>query len=88
MNTKAKVLGGILLGAALGIVTGILVAPQSGKKTRKKILMRSKEWSNQMKDKANAHINEAKETYNNKLSRITKKGHSFVNDMADAVHAS
>ena len=88
MNTKAKVLGGILLGAGLGIVTGILVAPRSGKKTRKMILKRSKDWSDDMKDKANAQINGVKETYNHKLSQITKKGHSLVNDMANAVHAS
>jgi gas vesicle protein len=36
MNTKSKVLLGILGAAAAGVVIGMLVAPEKGKETRKK----------------------------------------------------
>ncbi len=35
---ELKVLSGVLLGAAAGFVIGLLIAPEEGKKTRKKIL--------------------------------------------------
>ncbi len=42
MNTKTKVIGGFLLGTAIGAATGLLLAPRSGRKTRKKIKNESK----------------------------------------------
>ena len=36
MNTAGKVMVGVLAGATVGLLTGILIAPDSGKKTREK----------------------------------------------------
>ncbi|MDJ1502204.1 YtxH domain-containing protein [Xanthocytophaga agilis] len=43
-NTK-KVLQGFLIGAAAGVVAGLLLAPSSGKETRKKIADSAKDLS-------------------------------------------
>lgn len=86
MNTKAKVLGGILLGTGIGLAAGILMAPRSGKKTRKKIISKSREAANHLVDKANDQIAAAKEAYNKKLSRITKNGKSAVDNLSEAIH--
>lgn len=41
-STAMKVAGGVLAGAAAGAIAGILLAPDSGKNTRKKISEKSK----------------------------------------------
>ena len=45
MNTTVKVLSGFLAGAALGTIAGILIAPDKGSNTRKKIREESKQLS-------------------------------------------
>jgi gas vesicle protein len=42
MNTTAKVLIGFLAGTVVGTITGILVAPDRGSKTRRRIREESK----------------------------------------------
>jgi gas vesicle protein len=48
MNTKSKVLLGILGAAAAGVVIGMLVAPDKGNETRKKIKKTAGEWADQL----------------------------------------
>jgi gas vesicle protein len=48
MNTTVKVLGGFLAGAAVGTLAGILIAPDRGSNTRKKIKDESKRLTNEI----------------------------------------
>jgi gas vesicle protein len=48
MNTKSKVLLGILGAAAAGVVIGMLVAPEKGNETRKKIKKTAGEWADHL----------------------------------------
>ncbi|MCF8309492.1 MAG: YtxH domain-containing protein [Bacteroidales bacterium] len=43
MSNGGKVLIGVLAGAAAGVVTGVLIAPASGKETRETITDKSEE---------------------------------------------
>ncbi|MGZ5222034.1 MAG: YtxH domain-containing protein, partial [Chitinophagaceae bacterium] len=45
MNTNSKVLLGILGAAAAGVVIGMLVAPDKGNETRKKLKKTASEWA-------------------------------------------
>ena len=45
MSAKANFFGGLLSGAAIGLITGLLVAPSTGKQMRKKIRKKSKRYS-------------------------------------------
>lgn len=47
-NTVAKVLGGALTGAALGVAAGMLMAPESGKKLRSDIKKKSADFYRQL----------------------------------------
>lgn len=53
MENTGKVLGALLLGAAVGVGIGILLAPEKGSETRKKILDGSKDLTDQLKEKFN-----------------------------------
>ncbi len=48
MNTKSKVILGILGAAAAGVVIGMLVAPEKGKETRKRLKKTAGEWADTM----------------------------------------
>jgi gas vesicle protein len=50
MNSS-KVLLGVLGGVAVGAIAGILLAPDKGSKTRKKIMNKSKDFADDMKEK-------------------------------------
>ncbi len=49
MNTSGKVLVGFVFGALLGTMTGLLVAPHTGRTMRKNIGKRSKKLAKQLK---------------------------------------
>ncbi len=48
MNTKTKIALGILGAAAAGVVIGMLVAPEKGSETRKKIKKQTGDWADQL----------------------------------------
>ncbi|MNJ86374.1 YtxH-like protein [compost metagenome] len=56
----SKVVGALVAGAAIGVATGILLAPDKGKKTREKLLDDAKDLADKVKDRANNGINSIK----------------------------
>jgi gas vesicle protein len=48
MSTKSKVLLGILGAAAAGVVIGLLIAPEKGSDTRKKIKQTAGDWADNL----------------------------------------
>jgi gas vesicle protein len=59
MNT-GNFLGGLLIGAAVGVVTGLLIAPSSGNQTRRNIVRRSKAYSQQAVDAVRQYLDNLK----------------------------
>lgn len=78
MNTKTKVIAGIIVGAAVGSATALLLAPSTGKKTRKKIKEESKRLTDEVVAKANDSLKTAKKAFDRKLDTYMKKSESSV----------
>ena len=55
MSTKKVVLG-VLAGVTAGAIAGVLLAPDKGSDTRNKIAKKSKETSDDLKDKFNEFV--------------------------------
>ena len=72
-KTSLKVAGGILAGAAAGAIAGILMAPDSGKNTRKKIVVKSKEAASKAKNKVVGSVKKAVSAGKQKLGIVEKK---------------
>ncbi|HPI79298.1 MAG: YtxH domain-containing protein [Cyclobacteriaceae bacterium] len=85
MNTKTKVLGGFLIGAALGAATGLMLAPRSGKKTRKKLKAGSQRLANELIEKANESLDSMKEAYNKKIEEYTRNGKSRIDHFTESI---
>jgi gas vesicle protein len=60
MENSGKVLGALLVGAAIGGALGILFAPDKGSETRKKIAGKANDLTDSLKDKFNSLLDEAK----------------------------
>ena len=63
-----KLATGILLGAAAGAILGILLAPEKGSETRKKISKSSSDFKESVKTKFNNIIDELSSKYEDALN--------------------
>lgn len=77
MNTTTKVITGFIAGASLGILTGILIAPNSGKKTRDQITDKTKD----LKHRMAGTLDDAKKAYNKEVEALLNSGKSGIESL-------
>lgn len=73
-----KSLPGIVVGLAIGAVVGILLAPESGKKTRKKISSESDSFFKDLQDQLQSGLDNIKSQYNDYVDAAADKGQDLV----------
>lgn len=73
--STSKVLLGIVLGAAAGAVAGILMAPDSGANTRKKIADSGRDMTNNLKGKWDHLV----DGFTNKMEEVQEEIEPVVN---------
>lgn len=78
---NSKTLIGILGGVAIGATLGILFAPDKGSNTRKKIAKKSTDATDELKEKLNNIANSFSEKYNS----ILNKGEALAEKTADEI---
>ncbi|PSR05925.1 MAG: hypothetical protein BRD49_03155 [Bacteroidetes bacterium SW_10_40_5] len=61
-NSSSKVFLSFLTGLAAGAATGLLLAPDSGEKTREKLKERASSWENEIEDKVKEQVNKMKDS--------------------------
>jgi len=83
MKNRLQIIGGLLIGVALGTAAGILMAPTSGSKTRNMLMKKSrklgKEFGNVMRDS----IGDIKDNYNRKVEEYASGGVSSINTLRE-----
>lgn len=60
-NNTGKLVGAVLVGAAVGAVLGILFAPNKGSKTRKKLLAQGSDLTSSIKETFSGLVNDVAE---------------------------
>ena len=76
-GNTGKLMGALLLGAAVGGALGILFAPGKGSETRKKLSGKSDDFADAMKKKFNDFLEQIKkevDTTKDKADEFTKNG--------------
>ncbi len=71
-NHTAKMIGALLVGAAIGGTLGILFAPNKGSETRRKIAGKADDFTRSLKDKFNALLEEAKHEFETAREKATE----------------
>ena len=73
-NNNVKLIGALVLGAAIGGILGILFAPDKGSETRKKILAKGDDLTDAMKEKFNDFIEE----FESEAENVKSKTNEFI----------
>jgi len=66
-----KIITGILIGAAVGAVLGVLFAPDKGSTTRKKISQKATDFSDSIKEKFNDMVDTVSEKFETGKKAVT-----------------
>lgn len=82
METK-KLIGGFIVGAALGVAAGLLFAPASGERTRKKLIKGSKRIKDDVLEYIEDSIDTLKTQVNDRIDQVTSKGRELFNHASD-----
>ncbi len=78
--SKSKVLAGLLVGAAAGAVLGLLLAPEKGSDTRKKLSDKKNKLGEDLKNK----FGEVKETIKGKYDNIRSDANELLEKEREA----
>lgn len=82
--SKYKQALSFIVGAGAGLITGLLTAPRSGKKTRQKLANDLDEFKHNVEKTTNRKLEEAKEILNDQVDKQVKKGKATVDKMRKA----
>lgn len=85
---SGKVVVGVLAGVAIGAVLGILLAPEKGSVTRKQILNKGEDFSNDLTKKFDSFIEAASkkyETATHQAEQLSAKGKAKFEELKKEV---
>ena len=84
MNAKSLI-GGLLAGAAVGVAVGMLLAPESGVKTQKKLVKGARKLGDSLLETAEESFEAVKNRYNSKVDDVAKRGREAINQASEKI---
>ena len=78
MGNTGKILTALVAGAAIGIVTGVLLAPDKGSETRKKIKAKGKKFKDDVKKKFHKGKDKFDDLKEDIIQKVKEKAEEFA----------
>lgn len=88
MNTTIKVIGGFVVGALAGVAAGLLMAPESGDKTRKKLRKEVGKFADNLTQDMEKKIDHLKDDYNEKIDHLANYGKKGLEKLRESAHVN
>ncbi|MBL0745120.1 YtxH domain-containing protein [Chryseolinea lacunae] len=85
MKDPKSLIGGFVAGAALGIAAGILLAPDSGKSTRKKIVDGSLKMKDDLMNTVDVSLDNIRKQFNSRIDQLARSGKSTIDETSEKV---
>ncbi len=86
MTNDQKVILGIICGAALGAVAGILLAPESGEETRKRIANKAGDFKDDLAKNLNSTVSRLSSIANETLSKVQNSSAELAKKAVETVN--
>ncbi|MBL7870468.1 MAG: YtxH domain-containing protein [Cyclobacteriaceae bacterium] len=83
MSAQKNLIGGILIGSAIGIAAGLLLAPQSGQKLRRRIARGTNDLKDDVVDTVSETIDSVRIQFNDRLNKLAANGKAALNSVTD-----
>jgi len=74
-----NLIGGLLAAVAVGVAIGMLLAPNSGEKTRGNLLRKSRKLVDGVKGSVDESIDSLKGRFNSSIGELARKGKDVLN---------
>jgi len=78
-------IGGLLTGIALGTVAGIVMAPYSGRKTRRMLMKKSRQMSKEFGNAMRDSIGGIRDNYNRKVDEYGADGINSIKSLKEKI---
>jgi len=76
MENAGKIIGALVLGAVVGAACGILLAPDKGSETRKKLFNGAKDLADDLKEKVKESANKFRDMAEDRVDELAKAAKS------------
>ena len=85
MKTGLKVFAGMLAGAGVGLLAGVLMAPDKGIKTRRKIRKELADFEKEIEKAANKKVGEVKKEFSTKANEYKEEGKKILKKVPEVL---
>ena len=85
MDNQWKVVGGFMVGAAAGVIAGLLTAPDSGKNTRKMIVDKGESLKNDLSSTIDETAKKTRKKYNEAVDNYASNGHDLLDSVRESI---
>jgi gas vesicle protein len=80
-----NLIGGIIVGAAVGITAGLLLAPRSGERTKKKLVKGTMKLKRDVVSYVDGSIEDLRSQFNDKIDQLAKRSKETINHVSERV---
>lgn len=85
-NMQAKnLIGRLMVGAALGVAAGLLLAPRSGEQTRRKLVKGTMKIKKSIVDYIDTSMDNLRHQFNARIDQVARRGKDAINSVSERV---